>query len=166
LGCGGTTLAVSAQSISSETAWSDSGGGVSDFFALPSWQSAANVPPPSTQGGGRGVPDVSGDADPNTGYQIRVDGAAMVAGGTSAVAPLWAALIALMNQARGRSLGFLNPMLYAVPGYPNNPGPLHDITTGSNGAFNAGSGWDPCTGLGTPDGARLVQALANVLPSG
>jgi kumamolisin len=90
----------------------------------------------------------------------------MVAGGTSAVAPLWAALIALMNQARGRSLGFLNPMLYAVPGYPNNPGPLHDITTGSNGAFNAGSGWDPCTGLGTPDGARLVQALANVLPSG
>lgn len=166
LGCGGTTLSASAQTISAETAWSDSGGGVSDFFALPSWQSNAHVPPPSTQGGGRGVPDVSGDADPNTGYQIRVDGAGIVAGGTSAVAPLWAGLIALMNQQRGHNLGFLNPALYTVPGYPNNPGPLRDITSGSNGAFSAGTGWDPCTGLGTPDGARLVQALGNVLPSG
>lgn len=166
LGCGGTTLAAAGQTISSETAWSDSGGGVSDYFALPSWQANAHVPPPSMQGGGRGVPDVSGDADPNTGYQIRVDGAGMVAGGTSAVAPLWAGLIALMNQQRGRNLGFLNTALYAVPGYPKNPGPMHDITSGGNGAFSAGSGWDACTGLGTPDGARLVQALANVLPFG
>ena len=83
----------------------------------------------------------------------------MVAGGTSAVAPLWAALIALMNQQAGRNLGFLNHALYAVPGYPNNPGPLHDITTRSNGAYDAGPGWDPCTGLGSPDGARLSKAL-------
>ncbi len=160
LGCGGTTLSASGQSIASETTWSDSGGGVSDYFALPAWQSKANVPaPPAGSSGGRGVPDVSGDADPNSGYQIRVDGSNMVAGGTSAVAPLWAALIALMNQQAGRNHGFLNTALYAVPGYPNNPGPLHDITTGSNGAYNAGPGWDPCTGLGSPDGARLSKAL-------
>jgi kumamolisin len=160
LGCGGTTLSASGQTIASETAWTDSGGGVSDYFALPSWQTKANVPPPPAgSAGGRGVPDVSGDADPNSGYQIRVDGADMVAGGTSAVAPLWAALIALMNQQLGRQLGFINSALYSVPGYPNNPGPLHDIVAGSNGAYAAGPGWDPCTGLGTPDGTRLTQAL-------
>jgi len=161
LGCGGTTLSGSGSSIASETTWSDSGGGVSDYFPLPAWQSKANVPPPPAgfSGGGRGVPDVSGDADPNSGYQIRVDGSNMVAGGTSAVAPLWAALIALMNQQLGKNVGFLNASLYAVPGYPSNPGPLHDITTGSNGAYSAGSGWDPCTGLGSPDGARLSKAL-------
>ncbi|MBV8344661.1 MAG: S8/S53 family peptidase [Candidatus Eremiobacteraeota bacterium] len=161
LGCGGTTLSGSGATIASETTWSDSGGGVSDYFSLPSWQSKANVPAPPAgfSGGGRGVPDVSGDADPNTGYQILVDGSSMVAGGTSAVAPLWAALIALMNQQRGKNAGFLNASLYAVPGYPNNPGPLHDITTGSNGAYDAGPGWDPCTGLGSPDGTRLSKAL-------
>jgi kumamolisin len=160
LGCGGTTIAASDATIESETAWSDSGGGVSDDFALPAWQSKANVPaPPAGSAGGRGVPDVAGDADPNTGYQIRVDGQNIVAGGTSAVAPLWAALIALTNQQLGRHLGFLNPNLYALPGYPNSPGPLHDVTSGSNGAYDAGPGWDPCTGLGTPDGARLAQAL-------
>jgi kumamolisin len=161
LGCGGTTLNASGQTIASESTWADSGGGVSSFFALPSWQSKANVPaPPAGSAGGRGVPDVSGDADPNTGYQIRVDGADMVAGGTSAVAPLWAALIALMNQQLGRHLGFMNSALYSVPGYPGNPGPLHDIVAGSNGAYAAGPGWDPCTGLGSPDGTRLTQALS------
>jgi kumamolisin len=160
LGCGGTTMTASDETIVSETAWSDSGGGVSDFFAVPSWQSKANVPPPPAGStGGRGVPDVAGDADPNTGYRIRVDGSNIVAGGTSAVAPLWAALIALMNQQVGQNLGFVNSNLYAVPGYPNNPGPLHDITSGSNGAYAARPGWDPCTGLGTPDGARLAQVL-------
>jgi len=160
LGCGGTTLTVSGKAIASETAWSDSGGGVSDVFARPSWQSTAKVPsPPAGSSGGRGVPDVSADADPDSGYQIRVDGQNLVAGGTSAAAPLWAALIALMNQQLGRHLGFVNSNLYAVPGYPKDPGPLHDITGGSNGAYDAGAGWDPCTGLGTPDGTRLTQAL-------
>jgi kumamolisin len=164
LGCGGTTLSGSGSTISSETAWSDSGGGVSDVFALPSWQSKANVPaPPADSSGGRGVPDVAGDADPNSGYQVRVDGSDLVVGGTSAVAPLWAALIALMNQQLGRNLGFANANLYGVPGYPGTPGPIHDITTGSNGAYSASRGWDPCTGLGTPDGGRLAQAL---VPSG
>lgn len=162
LGCGGTTLTASGNAIASETAWSDTGGGVSDFFARPSWQSSANVPsPPAGSQGGRGVPDVAGDADPNSGYQIRVDGSSLVVGGTSAVAPLWAGLIALMNQQLGRHLGFLDPNLYQAPGYPKNPGPLHDITSGSNGAYSAGPGWDPCTGLGTPDGQRLSQALSS-----
>lgn len=164
LGCGGTTLTASGSSIGSETAWSDSGGGVSDFFALPAWQANAKVPaPPSGSGGGRGVPDVSGDADPDTGYRIRVDRAEIVAGGTSAVAPLWAGMIALLNQRRGRPVGFLNAGLYALNGYPSTPGPIHDVTKGSNGAYDAGTGWDPCTGLGTPDGARLSQAI---VPSG
>ncbi len=160
LGCGGTTLTASATAITSETAWSDSGGGVSDFFARPSWQANSAVPaPPAGSQGGRGVPDVAADADPNTGYNIRVDGESVVVGGTSAVAPLWAALIALMNQQLGRHLGYLDPSLYSLPGYPASPGPLHDITSGSNGAYSAGPGWDPCTGLGTPDGQRLAQAL-------
>jgi kumamolisin len=160
LGCGGTTLTASGDSISSEVAWSDSGGGVSDVFALPAFQSKAGVPaPPAGSKGGRGVPDVSGDADPNTGYQIRVDGQNMVAGGTSAVAPLWAAWIALANQQLGKRLGYLNASLYGLSGYPKEPGPIHDVTQGSNGAYRAGPGWDACTGLGSPDGSRLLQEL-------
>ena len=145
--------------ISSETAWSDSGGGVSDVFALPSWQASAKVPTPSNPSGGRGVPDVSADADPNSGYTVRVDGSSVVVGGTSAVAPLWAGLIALMNQQLGTSVGFINAKIYDLAGYPNSPGPLQDITSGSNGAYKAGVGWDPVTGLGRPDGERLESAL-------
>jgi kumamolisin len=160
LACGGTTLTGSGSTIASETAWSDSGGGVSDFFTRPSWQANVAVPaPPAGSQGGRGVPDVAADADPNTGYSIRVDGQSVVVGGTSAAAPLWASLIALMNQQLGRHLGYLAASLYSVPGYPKDPGPLHDITSGSNGAYSAAPGWDPCTGLGTPDGQRLEQAL-------
>jgi kumamolisin len=154
LGCGGTTLTASGTAISSETAWSDSGGGVSSVFSLPSWQSNAHVPPPPNSQGGRGVPDVSADADPNTGYTVRVDGQNVVVGGTSAVAPLWAALVAMTNQHLGTPVGLINPKLYALPA-----GALHDITSGSNGAYNAGPGWDPVTGLGTPDGTKLEAAL-------
>jgi kumamolisin len=160
LGCGGTTLQVSATTITSETAWTDSGGGVSDVFSLPSWQATAHVPAPTNPSGGRGVPDVCADADPNSGYSVRVDGQSVVVGATPPVPPLWAALIALMNQQLGTSVGFINPKLYALNGYPNSPGPLHDITSGSNGAYDAGVGWDPVTGLGSPDGTRLEQALS------
>jgi kumamolisin len=160
LGCGGTTLRASNATIASETAWSDSGGGVSDTFTLPSWQSSAHVPAPSNPNGGRGVPDVCADADPNSGYSVRVDAKSVVVGGTSAVAPLWAALIALMNQQLGTTAGFINPKLYALNGYPSSPGPIRDITSGSNGAYDASVGWDPVTGLGSPDGARLEKALS------
>jgi len=160
LGCGGTSLKASGDAITSETAWSDSGGGVSDVFTLPAWQATAHVPAPSNPSGGRGVPDVCADGDPNSGYSVRVDGSNVVVGGTSAVAPLWAALIALMNQQLGTSVGFINPKLYALNGYPSSPGPLRDITSGSNGAYDAGPGWDPVTGLGSPDGERLEAALS------
>ncbi len=159
LGCGGTTITAKNGAISAETAWSDSGGGVSDVFALPSWQASAKVPAPSNPNGGRGVPDVCADADPDSGYTVRVDGSTVVVGGTSAVAPLWAGLIALMNQQLGTSVGFINAKIYDLAGYPRSPGPLQDITSGSNGAYSAGVGWDPVTGLGRPDGSRLESAL-------
>lgn len=163
LGCGGTTLRASNNKIVSETVWNDqpnggaTGGGVSDIFPLPAWQLGFNVPGPSGKTGGRGVPDVSGDADPNTGYNILVDGENAVFGGTSAVAPLWAALVALINQQTGKSLGFLNPRLYSEAVDASG---IHDVTKGDNGSFKATSGWDPCTGLGSPDGAALTAALA------
>jgi kumamolisin len=97
----------------------------------------------------RGVPDVSGDADPETGYSVRIDGTDTVIGGTSAVAPLWAALITRLNAAAGTPLGFVNPALY------QSPGSLNDIVSGNNGDFSAASGWDACTGLGSPNGSRL-----------
>ncbi len=97
LACGGTTLDISGGTISSEVVWNDmssgdgaTGGGISDTFPIPSWQANANVPPSDNPGNfeGRGLPDVSGDADPETGYQVQVDGSSFAVGGTSAVAPL------------------------------------------------------------------------------
>jgi len=160
LGCGGTTLQSANGAITSETVWNDgtqggaSGGGYSAQFPLPSWQAAAHIQPPT--GGGRGVPDVAGDADPETGYNVLVDGDSLVIGGTSAVAPLWSGLIALLNEKLGKPLGFLQPVLYGLPAAADA---FHDITSGSNGAFSAGPGWDATTGLGSPWGANLLQAL-------
>jgi kumamolisin len=126
---------------------------VSRYFKLPSYQSGAGVPTQhDTHKAGRGVPDVAGDADPATGYRVRVDGQDLVFGGTSAVAPLWAALIARINEKTGKHAGFVNPKLYAH-------GVLRDITSGNNGAYAAGPGWDACTGLGSPDGAKVLAAL-------
>jgi kumamolisin len=162
LGCGGTTLQASNGKIVDETVWNDqpnggaTGGGVSNVFPLPAWQNGFDVPAPTVQGGGRGVPDVSGDADPNTGYNVLVDGESAVIGGTSAVAPLWAGLVARINQKMGKPIGFLNPLIYAQAVETSG---FHDITEGNNGAFSAAAGWDPCTGLGSPDGAQLLAAL-------
>jgi len=89
-----------------------------------------------------------------TGYTVRVDGQTSTIGGTSAVAPLWAGLIALANAANGHDAGFVNPALYG------NPKALRDVTSGNNGAFSAGPGWDACTGLGSPKGAAVIAALA------
>jgi len=162
LGCGGTTLQTSNEQIVNETVWNDlpnggaTGGGVSNGFPLPTWQDGFGVPAPTLQSGGRGVPDVSGDADPNTGYNILVDGESAVFGGTSAVAPLWAGLVARINQQMGKPIGFLNPLIYAQAVEASG---FHDITQGNNGAFKAAQGWDPCTGLGSPDGVPLEAAL-------
>jgi kumamolisin len=161
LACGGTTLVASGNTITSETVWNDgdeggaTGGGVSAIFPLPAYQANAGVPGQVNSGFvGRGVPDVAGNADPDTGYNIIVDGQPQVIGGTSAVAPLWAGLIALLNQQLGANLGYVNPKLYAIPA-----GALNDITSGNNGAYSAGPGWDACSGLGTPNGVALGAAL-------
>jgi len=168
LGCGGTKLIGNGSSITSEVVWNEqasgegaTGGGVSNVFALPSFQSNANVPAPSGGSGGRGVPDVSGDADPETGYNVRVDGQTMVIGGTSAVAPLWAGLIALNNQQNGRSAGFIQPQIYAAKA----ASAFNDIVSGNNGAFSAGPGWDACTGLGSPIGSKLIAVLGAAAPA-
>jgi kumamolisin len=161
LACGGTSLRLSGETIASETVWNDpgdgaTGGGVSRQFPLPSYQANAKVPDNvDTHAAGRGVPDVCGDADPQTGYQIRVDGSDEVVGGTSAVAPLWAALIARLNQELGAPLGFAQPRLYPLLGTAS----FHDVTQGNNGAYAAGPGWDACTGLGSADGTALATAL-------
>jgi kumamolisin len=153
LAAGGTRLISANGTIQSETVWNDgsqggaTGGGYSTVFNRPSYQvndvSMLN----------RGVPDVAGNADPETGYKILVDGESMVVGGTSAVAPLWAGLIALINQKTQSRAGFVQPTLYTV----NQTSCFRDITQGSNGAFSAQPGWDPTTGLGTPLGTQLMQ---------
>lgn len=176
LACGGTTLVSSGGAISSETVWNDgpnggaSGGGVSDVFAVPSWQAGAGVPPSinSSHNTGRGVPDVAGDADPNTGFQVLSDGQQDVVGGTSAVSPLWAGLIARLNQKLGKPVGFLNPLIY--PAAVSASGAFRDITSGNNdvsglGGYPAGKGWDACTGWGSPVGSALLTALSGG-PSG
>ncbi|RAR67978.1 kumamolisin [Paraburkholderia unamae] len=163
LGCGGTHITASNGHITHETVWGNgedgaTGGGVSATFALPAWQKGLRVVRGSGGAGAlvrRGVPDVSADADPATGYVVRVGGADTVVGGTSAVAPLWAALIARINAARGKPVGFANAKLYA------QPGAFNDVTSGSNGDFSAGPGWDACTGLGTPVGSKVAAVLGS-----
>src|SRR5208282_4040414 len=171
LACGGTKLVASGNTITSETVWNElasnegaTGGGISDVFPLPSWQNGAGVPPSAnpSQNVGRGVPDVAGDADPSTGYVTLVDGQPDVIGGTSAVAPLWAGLVARLNQKLQTPVGYANPLLY---GEAAKAGAFHDITSGNNGAYNAGPGWDACSGLGTPIGGALLSALAPATPA-
>ena len=154
LGCGGTKLVGAGTTITSEVVWNETasnegatGGGISTVYPQPTWQAGI-----AATKSGRGVPDVSGNADPSTGYQVRVDGQSIVVGGTSAVAPLWAALIALIQAQTKTKLGLLQTKLYVAGASVA----FHDITQGNNGAFKAGKGWDACTGLGTPDAALLT----------
>lgn len=163
LGCGGTKLTVSAGAIKTEVVWNElaenegaTGGGVSISQPIPSYQAQAGVPvQPQTKFAGRGVPDVAGDADPVTGYKVRVDGQNLVIGGTSAVAPLWAGLIALINQQLGKPVGFVQPALYQMI----STSAFHEVLKGNNNGYQAGPNWNACTGLGTPDGAAILKAL-------
>jgi kumamolisin len=151
IGCGGTY-----KTTSEEIVWNDNpgqsdgegtGGGYSTIFPAQSWQIGAPAPPTGTASGkGRMVPDVAGDADPNTGYDVFVHGAGTVVGGTSAVAPLYAGLFASF----GAKLGFVTPTLW------KNPTAFNDITVGDNGMYKAATGPDPCTGLGSPIGLRIA----------
>jgi kumamolisin len=168
LACGGTTLVAdpATGSIISETVWNNgleaaTGGGISDTFSQPSWQAGVGAPPRVDTGHeGRGVPDVAGNADPATGYVGALAGRQLVFGGTGAAAALWAALVCRLAQATGQRFGLLQPLLYAglSPGAP--AAGFRDITSGNNGAYSAGPGWDACTGLGVPDGVALLTRLA------
>jgi len=161
LACGGTNLQSSGSTITAETVWNGqpkggaTGGGVSNIFPLPNWQASSKVPKPTATAGGRGVPDVAGDADPASGYVVLVDGKTFVIGGTSAVAPLWAGLIAVANEKNGKSAGFIQPAIYAAKGKAT----FRDIIDGNNGSFAAGAGWDACTGLGSPIAPEIISAI-------
>ena len=162
LGCGGTTLTANGQAIQSEVVWNETasndgatGGGISIAYPLPTWQQNAKVPNGPNGSSGRGVPDVSANADPLTGYQILVGGQTQAVGGTSAAAPLWAALLARINQQLGKPVGDVHAVLYQA-----GESAFRDITQGNNGAYQAGPGWDACTGLGSPNGQALLSALS------
>jgi kumamolisin len=144
IGCGGTTLTTT------EVAWDDTGGGYSSVFPAQSWQVGI---PAAPSGLGRMVPDVASCADPNTGIEIYCQGAATVVGGTSAAAPLWAGLVA----ACGVRLGSIAPTFYRTPNA------FTDITSGSNGAYSAGVGPDPCSGMGSPLGAAIATMLGTTV---
>jgi kumamolisin len=170
LACGGTQIDANDQ----DAVWNDgtpfdlntqdgggwcSGGGISQCWPVPPYQTGTNLPPALSNGQpGRGVPDIAMSA---TNYFTRVDSAEGAGGGTSAVAPLMAALIARLNQGKGKNVGFLNPFLYANA----NNGVVNDVTSGNNAirntapGYNAGPGWDACTGLGTPDGTAILNLI-------
>jgi kumamolisin len=157
LACGGTQITGDGEIVwnDGDNDWS-TGGGISTKYAVPEWQKKVDVPHSlSAKKPGRGVPDVAGCA---TNYSVLVDGFSSTSGGTSAVAPLWAALVARLNQAKNKRAGFLNPTLYA------NPAALVDIKTGDNAAhgapgYAARAGWDPCTGLGVPNGDAIAKLI-------
>jgi kumamolisin len=177
LACGATHIDLSGKTLAGERAWNQGvadtdsnsfgsvGGGISDIFTPPPWQANLDMPPSANQGAsaGRGVPDVTGNGDPSSGYKIRVDGNNGVIGGTSAVAPLWAGLITRINQTIGKPVGFVNATLYA------SPAAFNDIAIGNNRVSSAGGsenlgydatpGWDACTGLGSPIGKAVLAAL-------
>jgi len=167
LACGGTKLTLDAAgtAIADEVVWNDgvrgTGGGISDIYQVPSYQGSVALPPSLNDGKRRrGVPDVAAAAAETNGYRIRLNGADIVTGGTSAAAPLWGAFIALINEQRGQPIGFINPTLY------RNPQLLKPITSGDNMdgglGYKAGPGWSACTGLGSPIGAASIAALTAV----
>jgi kumamolisin len=156
IGVGGTSLALAANgSVRMETGWADGGGGKSVHFKRPAWQKGKGV----SGGSARLVPDVSLAADPNEGALVVLNGAVQQIGGTSWSAPVWAGFCALINEARGKAgkpaLPFLNPLIYPLIGSTS----FRDITAGSNGAFDAGPGYDMVTGIGVPNMTALVKAL-------
>lgn len=159
-GCGGTKFDPTG-----EVAWNDgpngaTGGGVSDLFPTPIWQQGAGVPPSANpdRRSGRGVPDIAGNADLETGYILILRGELVIFGGTSAVAPMWAGLTALINQNSNSPVGYLNPSLYSMA----NSSAFNDIRSGNNGHYQATAGWDACTGWGSPDGVNLMNKLMKI----
>ena len=179
LAVGGTTVGNVSGSTFDEYVWNDTftigtfsgsgatGGGISDHFAQPSYQSGAGVPVSlNDQHTGRGLPDVAANASPNSGYPIPLASGTpnpFPGSGTSASAPLWAGLIAVLNAALGENVGFVNPVLYEIgsAGFRDilgSPGPADNGINGVAG-YPAGTGWDACTGWGSPVGTALLNSL-------
>ena len=165
IGCGGTQLNASGGAVASEVVWNDgnsgTGGGISSLFPVPAFQNGVTLPvDASTGAAGRGVPDVAGNAAPGTGYLVVVGGQTQQVGGTSAVAPLWAGLAALINQGAARPVGFFLPALYASAGTSvREIVDGNNIPSGSQLGYVAGPGWNACTGLGVPNGQALFDSL-------
>jgi len=171
LACGGTRLRASGDRIISEVGWnsgpSATGGGVSEIFARPDWQSGVQVPSRPRRSPGRGLPDVAANGDPASGYILVINGQQIVLGGTSTSTALWAGLIALINQGVGRNVGYLNPVLYTKLG---PAGVLHDVAQGNNSVpdkkgYSAAPGWNAYTGWGSPNGKKLLEALRSSEPA-
>jgi kumamolisin len=164
LACGGTTLIGRRREIESERVWDNqtgaSGGGVSAKFPRPRWQRGSRVPCTAEGFQGRGIPDVAANADPLTGYRVLLGGKWGVGAGTSAAAPLWAGLVARINQGRGAPIGLLTPFIYEQYERLRQSGAIAPVTKGGDGRYRARRGWDCCTGLGTPRGDSLLRDLA------
>lgn len=170
LSCGGTELILADGAVKSEVVWNVNGGagggGVSNYFTRPAYQTGVGVPASPKGKVNRGVPDLAGDADPNSGYKIYLGGKTRVIGGTSAVAPLLAGLLARINQklakSAGKSVGFINPQIYAAKGkaaFRDIVGGNNDVDGSLHGTYAAGPGWDACSGLGVADGSKLLTVL-------
>ncbi|HEY1784886.1 MAG TPA: S53 family peptidase [Pirellulales bacterium] len=168
LACGGTHLTAAGGTISAETVWNDgergaTGGGVSRIFPTPDWQQTAKESA-DFELIGRGLPDVAANASPSSGYRLYVEGKKVVLGGTSAATPLWAGLIALVNQGCGRNVGNINPILYGTIG---PKGLLRTIAGGKKELGHIkrsadGHAWNVFSGWGSPDGAKLLEAFRSL----
>jgi kumamolisin len=172
LGCGGTkiTLDATRTAIVEEVVWNDNGergtgGGISEEYRVPAFQVGTKLPVSLNDGkSGRGVPDVAAAAAPTNGYLIFLGGEEVVASGTSAVAPLWGAFIALLNAERGQALGFVNARFYQAPNLlkPITSGDNIDAMSGLGYTAGPGPDWSACTGLGTPKGTAIIAALTAI----
>jgi kumamolisin len=166
LAVGGTELKASASATATEIVWnngsSGTGGGVSELFPIPDWQSGVSVPVGKEGHKGRGVPDIVANASPASGYFVILHGEEAILGGTSAATPFWAGVTALMNQGSGRNLGYANPTFYKAIG-PTDA--FRRITQGNNGipniieGYSAGPGWSAVAGWGSPSGRKLLGVL-------
>ena len=164
---GGTSL-YESNGVFTQSAWGGilngksygSGGGYSSYFSRPYWQTAPSINSSVTQ---RGVPDVSLDADNNTGVLIISEGKSYKVGGTSIATPMWAAIGSLIDQYNGREMGLLNPMFYQISRTSDYGKVFTQITSGGNGYYSAHSGWNPVTGLGTPNVSELLNVSAQIL---
>ena len=167
--CGGTTIGNLNGASSDEWVWNDhgaTGGGISARFGVPAYQAGIKLPPRNSTGtAGRGVPDIAGNASPFSGYLQVINGQKpQPIGGTSAVAPLYAGLMARINSNLKAPAGYLNTTLYSLPAsafrdITGAAGPANNTFHGVTG-YPAGPGWDACTGLGSLDGQALQTALA------